>query len=200
MGRISDARERLLAAAIDLIWSNSYGSVSVDDICHRADVRKGSFYHFFPSKADLALAAYERHWESKRPSLDAIFSPQVPPLERLKRWCYQIYELQKSNFERVGHVCGCPYANVGSELATLDDRLRAKSEELMGRGLRYLESAIADAQRAGLIDVDDVRAAATLLASTAMGMLLQAKVQNDPEVLRDLQPAVLRLLNAPRSV
>jgi TetR/AcrR family transcriptional repressor of nem operon len=194
MGRTSDARDRLLSAALDLIWTSSYGSVSVDDICQRAGVKKGSFYHFFPSKADLALAAYELHWETKRPMLDAIFSPQVAPLERLHQWSLQIYELQKSHFEKFGHVCGCPYVNVGTELATLDDRLRAKSEELLSRGLRYLESAIADAQRAGLLKVDDIHAAAMLLGSTAMGMILQAKVQNDPEVLRELHPVVLKLL------
>ena len=200
MGRTSDARERLLSAALDLIWTSSYGSVSVDDICQRAGVKKGSFYHFFPSKADLALAAYELHWETKRPMLDAIFSPQVPPLERLRRWSDQVYDLQKSHFEKFGHVCGCPYVNVGTELATLDDRLRAKSEELLGRGLKYLESAIADAQRAGLLKVDDVHAAATLLGSTAMGMILQSKVQNDPEVLRELHPVILKLLGVAADV
>lgn len=196
MGRTSNARDRLLSAALDLIWTSSYGSVSVDDICAKAGVKKGSFYHFFPSKADLALAAYEEHWNEKRPGLDAIFSPQLPPLERLSRWCDQVYKTQQSLCEKFGHVCGCPYANVGSELATLDDRLRAKSEELLGRGLRYLESAIADAQREGQIEVTDVRTAAMLLGSAVMGLTLQAKVQNDPEVLRDLEPTVMRLLKA----
>lgn len=196
MGRTSDARERLLTAALDLIWTNSYGSISVDDICARAGVKKGSFYHFFPSKADLAVAAYEEHWQEKQPELDAIFSPQLPPLERLRRWTAHIYESQKALCEKFGHVCGCPYANVGSELATLDDRLRSKSEELLGRGLRYLESAIAEAQRDGVVNVPDIRATALLLASTVMGLTLQAKVQNDPEVLRDLEPTVMRLLSA----
>lgn len=128
MGRTSDARERLLAAALDLIWMSSYGGVSVDDICAKAGVKKGSFYHFFPSKADLALAAYEEHWQHKQPQLDALFSAQFPPLERLSRWCQIVYETQRDLFEKFGHVCGCPYANVGAELATQDDRIRAKSD------------------------------------------------------------------------
>ena len=43
MGRTSNAKERLLQVAFDLIWEQSYGSVSVDDICARAKVKKGSF-------------------------------------------------------------------------------------------------------------------------------------------------------------
>ena len=35
MGRVSTARARLVQATIDLIWTDSYGSVSVDAICDR---------------------------------------------------------------------------------------------------------------------------------------------------------------------
>ncbi|HAB16319.1 MAG TPA: TetR/AcrR family transcriptional regulator [Verrucomicrobiota bacterium] len=199
MGRTSDARERLLAAALQLIWTNSYGSVSVDDICARAEVKKGSFYHFFPSKADLALAAYEQHWEEMRPTLDAIFSPQVPPWERLSRWCRHIVEAQKSLFEQFGHVVGCPYCSMGSEIATQDDRLRAKSEELLNRGLRYLESAISDGQREGTIPSQDNRGSALAVASCVMGLMLQAKVQNDPKVLHELEPTVQSVLRVEES-
>src|SRR2546422_10315091 len=97
MGKPSDAQEKLLQVAFDLIWNNSYGAVSVDQICERARVNKGSFYHFFPSKADLAVAAYEEHWREKQPELDRIFSPQVSPLERLERW--------RSEERRVGKEC-----------------------------------------------------------------------------------------------
>ncbi len=79
MGRTSNAKERLLQVAFDLIWRQSYGSVSVDDICDRAKVKKGSFYYFFPSKSDLAVAAYEEHWQQSQPKYDRTFSPLVPP-------------------------------------------------------------------------------------------------------------------------
>ena len=58
MGRTSDANERLMDAALDLIWEESYGAVTIDDICKRADVKKGSFYYFFDSKAALATAIW----------------------------------------------------------------------------------------------------------------------------------------------
>ncbi len=57
MPRISDAKPRLMDAARTLIWENSYGSTSVDAICLKAGVRKGSFYHFFESKSALATEA-----------------------------------------------------------------------------------------------------------------------------------------------
>src|SRR5215475_9792997 len=133
MAKVSDAKERLLQVAFDLIWDNSYSAVSVDNICERADVNKGSFYYYFKSKADLAVAAYEEHWREKQPELDRIFSPQVAPLERLSEWCKYLIERQKQKSEKYGHVCGCPYASVGSEVATQDEKIRAKTQELFER-------------------------------------------------------------------
>ena len=59
MGRRNHAKEKLHQVASDLIWDNTYVSVSVNQICQKANVHKGSFYHFFRTKADLAIAAYE---------------------------------------------------------------------------------------------------------------------------------------------
>src|SRR5262245_11132960 len=83
MGRTSDAKEKLLDVAFHSIWNNSYGGVSVDQICERAGVNKGSFYYYFGSKAELAMAAYDEHWKQKQPEMDRIFSAQMPPLDRL---------------------------------------------------------------------------------------------------------------------
>jgi len=83
----SETKRKLLETAIELIWVSSYGSVSVDDICTKAGVNKGSFYYAFKSKSELAIAAYERHWETKRPLLDQVFSSQVGPMERLRQYC-----------------------------------------------------------------------------------------------------------------
>jgi TetR/AcrR family transcriptional repressor of nem operon len=47
MGRVSDAKERLMEAVRELIWTGSYGSTTIDQICEKAGVKKGSFYYFF---------------------------------------------------------------------------------------------------------------------------------------------------------
>lgn len=196
MAKVSDAKERLLQVAFDLIWDNSYSAVSVDNICERADVNKGSFYYYFKSKADLAVAAYEEHWREKQPELDRIFSPQVAPLERLSEWCKYLIERQKQKSEKYGHVCGCPYASVGSEVATQDEKIRAKTQELFERNLKYLESAIADGKREGLVHCRDPHVAGTRIYSLTLGMLLRAKVRNELSVLDDLEPAIMDLIGA----
>jgi TetR/AcrR family transcriptional repressor of nem operon len=195
MGRPSEAKEKLLQVAFDLIWNQSYGSVSVDHICERAHVNKGSFYHFFPSKSDLAVEAYEEHWREKQPELDRIFSTQIPPLERLALWCKHVIERQIRKAAQYGHVCGCPYASLGTELATQDEKIRVKAQELVDRNLRYVESALRDAKREGLISIDP-QAGARRIYSTALGLLLYAKIHNNLKVLDDLKPAVMDIIGA----
>src|SRR5262245_35223777 len=119
MGRTSDADERLKAAALDLMWEESYGAVSIDDICKRADVKKGSFYYCFESKAALAVAALEKMWcDDWKPAMDARFSPTVEPLVRIKEYLESIYCKQCQVKAETGKVLGCPVFSVGSEVST----------------------------------------------------------------------------------
>src|ERR1035438_4697705 len=119
MGRTSDADQRLMDAALALMWEESYGSVTIDDICQRANVKKGSFYYFFKSKAELAVAAMEKLWKDDwKPRLDACFSPSVDPLVRLKNYFEGIYASQVDIKARYGKVLGCPVCTVGSEVST----------------------------------------------------------------------------------
>ena len=196
MGRISNAKERLLQVAFELISQNSYGGVSVDNICDRAKVKKGSFYYFFPSKSDLAVAAYEEHWQQKRPDYDRIFSPLVPPLERIENYCKAIYEGQKEKKAKTGRVLGCPFASVGCELSTQDEKIRQKAQEMFGRYCMYIENSLRDAHKEGLIETCDFALKSRMIHSFTMGMMLQAKVKNDPEVLGDLAPAILQMIGA----
>ena len=48
---------RLLEAAIEAFGQQSFGEVSIDGLCSRAGVAKGTFYRHFPNKEALFLAA-----------------------------------------------------------------------------------------------------------------------------------------------
>jgi TetR/AcrR family transcriptional regulator, transcriptional repressor for nem operon len=193
MARQSESKDKLLQVALELIWGQSYNAVSVDQICERAEVKKGSFYHFFPSKSDLTLAAYEDYWQACREKYDEIFSAQVPPLERLRRYCELVIETQERLFEATGRVLGCPFAAVGSELSASDGKIRAKSEEMFERMCRYFESALRDACHAGLINAQDFEGTARVIHSFVLGMLLEARIRNNPVGLRCLYWYLMRL-------
>lgn len=101
----TNTKERLVETAIEMVWKNGYGSVSVDDICKTADVRKGSFYHYFKSKAELAVEAMEQHYQKAKSDFDKVFSPANTPIERFEKYADFTYQKQKQAIEKYGHVC-----------------------------------------------------------------------------------------------
>src|SRR5476649_1960731 len=104
MGRTSDARQRLMDSANALIWEHSYGAVTIDAICERAGVKKGSFYYFFSSKSDLAVAAIDAWWVERKTVTEKIFHHDVPPLERLRNYFDFIANRQIKSYEESGQV------------------------------------------------------------------------------------------------
>ena len=57
--RSRDSRAKLLDAALYLIRARGYAATRVEDICAQAGLSKGSFFHHFASKEELAIAAAE---------------------------------------------------------------------------------------------------------------------------------------------
>src|SRR6266542_3050548 len=194
MGRVSNARQKLMEAVRDLIWAGSYGSTTIDQICEKAEVKKGSFYYFFESKADLAVAAIEEEWGKRRGELDSLFSATVPPLERLRKYCEYGYRFQAEIKEKFGCVLGCPLFSLGSEISTRENRLQKKIQEILDYKRKYLETAIRDAHAAGLVQVPDVSAKARILFAYYQGLLTEARIQNDLKVLREAEQGTLEIL------
>lgn len=201
MSRTSDAKERLLDAATELIWRKGYNAVTVDAICERAGVRKGSFYYFFDSKAALAVASLQNYWETQsRPRLDAAFSASLPPLERLKAYFESLYERQCALRKTCGEILGCPYFTLGMERGGVDADVWRASQGYVERKMKYIEAAIRDAKADGSIEITNVRAAAQALQTLAEGAMACARVKNDPEPMHGLHAQALRLLGAKQAV
>lgn len=195
MGRTSDADERLMTAALDLMWEESYGAVTIDDICKRADVKKGSFYYFFDSKAALAVAALEKMWRDDwKPAMDAQFSATIEPLQRIRSYLEEPYLEQVKKKQETGQVLGCPICSVGAEISTQEIDVCGKIREIASRGRRYLESAIRDAASDGSIEPCDPVRKAQMLDALVEGLMAQARVMNDPELLKPLVEMGLDLL------
>jgi TetR/AcrR family transcriptional repressor of nem operon len=192
-------KERLMEAAMDLMWQNSYGAASVEAICERAGAKKGSFYYFFKSKSELAAAALEADWNKKRAEMDSIFSPTVPPLERFDRYFDFVYERLVEVRKRCGAILGCPYMSVGSEVSTQDQIVRERIDRIMDRKLNYFVSAVRDAAAQGLIDAPDPEARAKALFACYQGTVAQARIQNDIELLQQFKQVARDVLGVKRA-
>ena len=199
MPRVSDMKERLMEAAMDLMWLNGYGAASVDAICEQAGAKKGSFFYFFKSKSDLAAAALDADWNKKRSQMDSIFSPTVPPLERLDRYFDFVHGRLAELHKKCGSILGCPYVSVGSEVSTQDPIVRETIDRIMDRKMKYFISAVRDAAAQGLIDAPNPEAKARALFACYQGTVAQARIQNDIELLREFKDVARTVLGVKMS-
>ncbi|HME49286.1 TetR/AcrR family transcriptional regulator [Mycobacterium sp.] len=177
MPRTSDARDRLVSTAARLFLERSYHAVGVDELCAAADVRKGSFYHYFSSKSELAKAVVDLHADVFRTRLAG--SPGGTPTEKLHAIPDAIGAIQSGLEAKFGRAVGCPFGNLAAELATTDEEVRAH----LSRHLAAMEDQLAiicrDAARLGALreDTDPDQLAHALLAQY-QGIILLAKLHD----------------------
>src|SRR5262245_26691029 len=78
MPRVSDMKERLMDAAMGLMWQNGYGAASVDAICERAGAKKGSFYSSSSLSPSSPPPLWSRIGGKREPKWIPFFQQQFP--------------------------------------------------------------------------------------------------------------------------
>jgi TetR/AcrR family transcriptional repressor of nem operon len=183
-------------AAHELIWGYSYGAVTIEAICERAKVKKGSFYYFFDSKSDLALAAIQAWWDERRALIEEWFRPEVPPLDRLMKYLDFVSQGQLNAYDDKGQVLGCPLFTLGSEICNQDEQILALIQEILATAARHFEQVVRDALTRGDIERCDPVIKARLLWAFYEGTLTRARIENNPQLLRNMGSDALDLLGA----
>ena len=174
-----ETRDRIVRSAAKLFLTRSYQSVGVVDLCAVADVRKGSFYHFFPSKAALAKAVVDLHaGELERRLAER---DDGGPAARLLAVADAVTVIQTGFERRFGRIVGCPFGNLAAELSTTDDELREHVAGVFARWEARLRQACREAAAAGVLrDGVEPGLLAHLILAQIQGLILLAKVAGTP--------------------
>lgn len=194
MGRKSDAGERILAAGTKLFGQRAYASIGVAEISAEAGVPKGSFYYFFPSKQALALAVVNAHWERQRAEWLRILTAPDSLAGRLQALFVSTAEVQRQALAGTGAVVGCLFGNLALEVSGQDDPVRARLQEIFEEQIDLVEDAIRDGLEEGRPSTTTAREAAKAIVAQLEGMVLFAKLFNDPAQLDPLWQNSMRLL------
>jgi TetR/AcrR family transcriptional regulator, transcriptional repressor for nem operon len=180
--KTNSTRDHVLTHAAALIRERGFRSTSIGDLLERADVQKGSFYYYFPSKEALGHAVLDRWTEELQNRLLApLTAPEgPPPLERI----YAALEGFLSEQEASNCRGGCPFGNLAIELADVHEGFRTRLSAAFSR----LSSAFADllerARRSGQLRADaDPQALGEFLVASVEGGILLAKVHKSSATL-----------------
>ncbi|MCH8273402.1 MAG: TetR/AcrR family transcriptional regulator [Armatimonadetes bacterium] len=191
MGRQSDAKQRILDSALNLMGERGYTDVGVEAIMQAAKVGKGSFYHFFKSKEVLGEAVmeeYSRRFEQE--VVNEAFSPAYDPLEHPLRLITVITaQLQKQD-----PVLGCLAANCCAEGAGVPEEMRKKAAETLELVERKLSASfrLAVAEMDLLPDTPIEELAGACLAYVH-GLFLLSKAKRSPDPMTRLGPLITHI-------
>lgn len=195
MGRTSDARDRILDSSRRLMRTRGYTAVGVAEICADAGVKKGSFYHFFDSKQALTVEAVGDQWTEERGSLNAAVDGAADPLDRLRALVDCLIAPQRADHGESGAIHGCLYGNLALELSGREPEVRRRLAEVFDEQVEMVARLIDQARDAGRIGADGTgHDLARALVAQVEGMVLLARVRNDPALLDEIRPNTERLL------
>jgi len=174
------AKTRLLNAALHIVRQRGYAATTVDDICREAGVTKGSFFHHFKSKDELALAAIQ-YWEHMTGGLfaQAPYHQAADPVDRL---------LGYIDFR--SQILGGDLADYTCLLGTLVQETYDTHPHLRSACLRALNSHIdaltSDAIEARNLYTPDApwtpESLGTFIQAVLQGSFIFAKAHHGPEV------------------
>lgn len=79
-----ESKTRILNAALHVIRAKGYSATRIEDVCETAGLTKGSFFHHFDSKEQLAVAAAD-YWTEVTSAVfvSAPYHQPADPLDRL---------------------------------------------------------------------------------------------------------------------
>jgi TetR/AcrR family transcriptional repressor of nem operon len=176
------SRSRLLDAALHVIRVKGYAATTVDDICHQAGVTKGSFFHHFKSKDDLALAAVA-HWRAMTEGLFASATYHQPqdPLDRL--FGYLDFRVAILRGELPDYTC--LLGTLVQETYGTHPHIRAACEQALSSHITALASDVEAAKQLYAPNAAwNAESVGNLIQAVLQGSFIFAKAKQDPEVVR----------------
>ena len=141
---LHESKTKLLDATLKVVRTKGYTATRIEDVCAEAGLTKGSFFHHFRSKEDLALSA-AAHWNTSTAAFfaDAPYHSAADPLDRLLAYV----DFRKAMLTGELPDFTCFAGTVIQEVYDTHPEINAACETSIGGHARTLESDIRDAMR-----------------------------------------------------
>lgn len=166
-----NVRDKLLAAAFELIYTKGYNACGVLDITNAAGVPKGSFYNYFKSKEAMALAVLELYRSYL--GADLLKDKSKAPIKRLR----SLFESYAALHAKWGYERGCMMGNFGAELSSQSGAIRKALKKYFDEFCNTIATVVQEAQdKDELSPNGDANQIARFLVNSWEGAIIRAKI------------------------
>lgn len=186
-------RQRIVAAAADLILTQGVAGTTLDDVRAAAGVSSSQIYHYFADKEALVRAVVDYRAQTVVGEIHEPALAAIEGIDGLRAWRDMIVSIQRET-DCAG---GCPLGSLGSELAELDHVARCD----VAAGLARWEAAISACltgmrDRGQLIAATDPGQLATAILAALEGGLLLAQVERNVRPLAAALDVMISLVSS----
>jgi len=174
------ARQKLLDAAMSLIREKGYVAATVDELCTRAGVAKGSFFHHFKDKEAIAVAA-ANYWSDKTGAFFAAapYHQFEDPLDRLLGYI----EFRRSILKGEIPEFTCLVGTMVQEIYATNPAIREACDASISGHARTIEADIAQAMEFYGVSADwTANSLALYTQAVLQGAFVLAKAQDGAEI------------------
>jgi len=174
------ARESLLEASFALMRERGYSATSVDELCAEAGVSKGAFFHHFPSKDALAVAAVDRWTEVSKTFFEsAAFHELRDPLDRVLGYL----DFRKGLLKGEVVEFSCLAGTLVQEVYGTHAEIREACDASISRQAATLEADITEAMKLyGVRAKWSAQSLALYIQVVLQGSFILAKAKGGPDV------------------
>jgi len=180
----SPTKKKLLAAAERLMLEKGFTATTIDDICDKSKLTKGSFFHYFKNKDDLGLAVLDHTMAGR------LKMAQAAPRQRLKdpvaRILRAIDGAIETSLKALKDNGGCLIGTFAQELSYTHPAIRDKCSDCLTMQAQGFLADFKEAKKKyaphSSIDPESL---AKYLVAIGEGSLIVAKAKQDPEVVRE---------------
>ncbi|MCA9523480.1 MAG: TetR/AcrR family transcriptional regulator [Myxococcales bacterium] len=180
MSKTQTAKTKLLDAALSLIREKGFTATTVDDLCARAGVSKGAFFHYFKSKDELGVAAAQ-HWSAVTGELfeRASFRERTDPLERLLAYIELRRELLRGEIAAFSCVVGTMVQETYGQHPQIRDACAAS---IFGHADTLVDDIAEAMRQRGVVADWTAESLAAHTQAVLQGAFILAKAKNDVAV------------------
>jgi TetR/AcrR family transcriptional regulator, transcriptional repressor for nem operon len=175
-----ESKTKLLEAALRVIRAKGYSATRIEDVCEAAGLTKGSFFHHFKSKEELAVAAAE-HWNILTGELfrSAPYNWLADPVDRLLAYV----DFRKAILQGQLPEFTCLVGTMVQEVYETHPSIRDACDRSIREHVAMLELEITKATHTYRMNVDwTEESLAMYMQAVIQGAFILAKAEGGPEV------------------
>lgn len=184
-----NTRQRLIDSTFEEVYEKGFQGASLSDILKKAGAHKGSMYHYFANKKEMAICAVQERMAKRFGEVYLAIIRSEPPY--LEKFFVVLQNTSLRDFKR-----GCPLANLVQETSNLDVDFEKMLKELYEKFKNAIKEILDKAVENKELKPCDTKKLALFIVASLEGAILSTKASGEEQDYLDCIEILINLIKS----